>query len=114
MQRIQNITSVPYQKQTFILGDGTSVSITIKFIEMQQGWWITELIWGAFRLTGLRISNGPNILYQWRNLIPFGIMCTTEEGREPGLQQDFESGASKLFILDRGEVEAYREFLLNG
>lgn len=111
MQRIQNITAVPYQRQTLALSDGSRLTITMRFVEQQRGWFFDEISWEGFRLTGLRISNNPNMLYQWRNLVPFGIQCSTNGGREPSLQEDFFSGASKLHILERSDVEAYREYL---
>lgn len=114
MNRIQNITSVPFQKQTLVLEDGDTFSITLKYVELEQGWFITEILWNTFRLQGIRVTNSPNILYQWRKLIPFGIACFTEGNREPTLQEDFSSGASKLYVLPASDVFNYTEFLNYG
>lgn len=78
---------------------------------MQLGWFITSLAYLSFELKGLRISNSPNMLYQFRNRIPFGLACFSMDKREPSLQSDFVSGASKLYVLTEAEVDAYTEYL---
>lgn len=111
MFQIQNITADARQKQTLVLDDGSFVEISIAFVPMQQGWFITSLVYGDFVLNGLRICNSPNMLYQFRNQIPFGLACFSNQEREPSLQDDFFSGASRLFVLSEEEVDAYVGFL---
>lgn len=111
MLQIQQITSAPLQQQALTLDDGTRVTIKLYFRPMQYGWFLEELTYGSFVLRGLRISNSPNMLYQWRNLLPFGIACFSSGNREPMLQQDFSSGASKLYLLTKAEVDRYTEIL---
>jgi len=111
MLLIQRVTSNPYQKQTLVLDDGSTVTLTLYFRPMQQGWFITRLEWGSFVLTELRITNSPNMLRQWRNKLPFGLGCFSTENREPSLQEDFSTQASKLYILTEAECAEYNEFL---
>lgn len=111
---IKGLTSDALQTQNLVLPDGTVIALTIYFRDMQLGWFINQLTWGSFTIQGLRITNSPNMLNQWRNLIPFGLSCVTAGGREPSLQQDFSSGTSNLFILTQAEVTAYANFLTNG
>src|SRR5574337_946778 len=111
---IQQITSNPLQTQNLVLEDGSVVSLTLYFRPMQQGWFINELIHNDFILHGLRIVNNPNMLNQFRNIINFGLGCFSTANREPSLQQDFSSGASKLYILNAAEVTEYADFLKNG
>ena len=111
---IQQITNDPLQKQTLILPDGTSLSLTVNFVPMQYGWFITSLIYGSFTLNGLRITNSPNMLHQFKNQIPFGLACFSTNNREPSQQQDFSSGASQLYILSSAEVAQYAGLLQSG
>lgn len=111
MFQIQNITDDSRQRQALVLPDGTEILLSIYFIPMQLGWFITSLVYQDFVLTGLRITNSPDILYQFRNQIPFGIACISDQDREPTQQQDFSSGASKLYVLTAEEVSEYTEFL---
>lgn len=111
MNIIQQITSDTYQKQNLVLPDGTSMNLTLRFVPMQLSWFIDELVYGDFVLQGYRIFNSPNMLHQFKNLIPFGLACVSNESREPSLQQDFSSGASTLYILTAAETAQYTEFL---
>lgn len=111
MFKIQNLTDSASQKQSLVLPDGTIIQITIYYVPLQLGWFITSLIYQDFEVNGLRISNMPNILYQFKNQIPFGLACFSASGREPSQAQDFLSDASELFILDEAEVEEYAEIL---
>lgn len=108
---IQNIAAAPYQKQSVILPSGAAVNFTLYFRSMQQGWFLENISYGTFSLNGVRITNSPNILNQWRNEIPFGLACYSTNNREPGLLQDFSSSASILYILSQDEVDAYTEYL---
>jgi hypothetical protein len=111
---IQQITNDPLQKQTLILPDGTSLSLTVNFVPMQYGWFITSLIYGSFILNGLRITNSPNMLHQFKNQIPFGLACFSTNNREPSQQEDFSSGTSQLYILNAAEVAQYAGLLQSG
>ena len=114
MYQIQNITDDSLQEQTLVLDDGSSVFIQMYFMPMQYSWIFTQIIYNNFTLNGLRISNSPNMLQQFRNQIPFGIGCFSTANREPSQQQDFSSGASELYILTAAEVAAYETFLVSG
>jgi hypothetical protein len=111
MNLIQKITSDPLQQQAIVLADGTSFSMTMYFIPLQQGWFFTEIVYGTFVLNGLRICNNPNMLYQFKNILPFGIACFSKENREPSLQQDFSSGNSQLYLLTEAEVQEYTDYI---
>ena len=108
---IQTITNDPQQKQTWVLQDGTAIAVQLEFKPMQFGWFINSLTYGNFSLNGYRVVNSPNMLYQFKNQIPFGLACFTTGNREPNQQQDFSSGNSVLYILSAAEVDQYTEFL---
>jgi len=112
MNLIQQITSAASQSQQITLSDGTILTLQLQFIPIQQGWYITSLTYQSFTLSGFRISNSGNILHQYRNQIPFGIACFSNDQREPSLQQDFSSGNSNLYLLSAAETLAYAEYLL--
>lgn len=111
MKLIQQITDNPLQKQRFTLENGTSFTMTIYFVPLQQGWFITNLTYQTFVLNGLRITNSVNMLNQFINLIPFGIACVSVANREPSLQEDFSSTNSKLYVLNHAECVEYAEYL---
>lgn len=113
MYKIEDITSDAYQKHTLVLSDGTSFSITLYYMPMQYGWFIKEFIYGTFTLNGLRICNNPNMLYQFKNKVPFGLACFSKDNREPMLIDDFSSGNSVLYVLTSEEVTYYESVLKN-
>lgn len=114
MFTISQVTSDPNQSQTLILPDGTQIFISLFYSDQQFGWFFTEINYGSFILNGLRICNSPDLLYQFKNQIPFGIGCSTVGGREPTQLEDFASGASTLYLLTAADVAAYATSLQNG
>lgn len=111
MYQIQQITVDPFQRRTLVLPDGNQISLTLAFYPMQLGWFVTELTYQTFVLRGLRITVSPNMLFQFKNQIPFGLACFAQQNREPTQQQDFSSGAAKLYLLTQEDVEQFSELL---
>lgn len=112
MFQIQNLTTDPKQKQNIVLPDGTQIILEIAFVPMQLGWFIRELTHVDFSISGIRICNSPDILYQYRNQIPFGLACFSPiTKREPTQQEDFVSESSTLYILTQEEVAEYTNLL---
>lgn len=114
MYSIPAITAQPTQQLTVILPDGSQMVMTMYFVPLQYGWFITNLTWNDFTLNSLRITTSPNMLNQWRNLLTFGLGCFTLDQQEPTQQQDFSSGYAALYILDSSEIVEYAEALANG
>lgn len=114
MYLINQITSNPLQQMNLILYNGNILSLTLYFIPLQQGWFLTNLIYNSFILNGLRVTVSPNMLNQFRNQIPFGLGCFTTLLREPSLIQDFSSNSFNLYILDQNEVDEYAQLLSLG
>lgn len=113
MYLIQNISASPLQTMTLTLYNGNPVQLSIYFRPMQLGWFINSLTYQDFTLTGLRITNSPNFLYQFKNKIPFGMGCYSTQKREPTQSQDFSTGANQLFLLNASEVLQLTEFYQN-
>lgn len=114
MKLIQQITADPLQQQVLILPDGSGVTIQLYYRPNQYGWFFNQISWNGFLAYGIRITNSPDILYQFKNQLTFGIGCFSNANREPTQIEDFASGASKLYLLSQEEVLAYQEFLQDG
>lgn len=111
MMRILNLTNNPKQSQVLTLPDGSQIGFTLEFSPLQECWFIPSLTYRDWILNGLKISCNPNMLYQYRNEIPFGLACFSDGQREPSLQEDFQFGAARLFVLTQNEVNFYTEVL---
>lgn len=115
MYLIQQITSDSYQQQTLVIpGSSKTCLLQMYFMPMQYAWVITKLKFDNFTLTGLRITNSPNLLQQYRNQLPFGLACFSTNSREPTQQQDFSSGNSVLYLLSASEVKYWTNLLEKG
>jgi len=114
MNIIQQVTSDPLQTRSVRIPNNNLFTFTMYFMPMQQSWFITNLTYLTFVLNGLRISNSPNILHQWRNILPFGLACFSTNDREPQLVDDFSNGLSNLYLLSQADCQAYEEFLTSG
>jgi hypothetical protein len=113
MFQIENLTDNALQVQTLILEDGTSILMTLYFSQVAQGWFIQNLTYGTFILSGFKVVNSPNLLYQWQNILPFGLACFSINNNaiDPSFVGDFLSGNSSLYILTQAECQQYAEFL---
>ena len=114
MLLISQVTNDPLQQQTLILPDGSSIFLQLYFRPLQYGWFINTLTYKTFTINGLRITNSPNMLYQFRNKLPFGLACFSSGNREPSQQNDFSSGASQLYILTAAELVTLAGYINGG
>lgn len=114
MFRIEGITSAPKQEKTIILPDDTEFTMVMRYIDSQSGWWIDNLTYVDFKLNGLKIVRSINLLDPFRNIIPFGLACTSNEDREPYFIQDFERGFCSLFLLINSDKRVIENFLKEG
>lgn len=109
MYLIQGITEDARQRHSVLLPDNTTLLMTLVYRELQQGWFIDELTYLDFTLGLMRVTNHPNMLHQYKNILPFGLACFSEDGREPMVQGDFASSQSNLYILSAEEVALVTE-----
>lgn len=114
MNLITNVTSDTLQTQKIILADGSQALLTLNFKPMQYGWFINELSYGNVTINGMRVCVSPNILFQFKNQLPFGIACFSTASREPSQQNDFVSGNANLYLLTAAEVNDFSEFISGG
>ncbi len=103
MRQITSLTDDASQILTLVLEDGTRVNMTIQYVPNQEGWFYS-LTYGAFIVNNRRLVNSPNMLRQFRNIIPFGLACTVLDGYEPVYQNDFTSARVSLYTLTTQDV----------
>lgn len=110
MYRLTSITNVPKQTQKVVLPNEKEMDLYVEYKPMQLGWFMT-LSYGDVTINNVRIVTSPNVIHQFKNLVPFGIACVVAGDEEPLLQDDFLSARAKLYILDADEVAAFEDFL---
>lgn len=111
---IQQITNYPLQTKMLNLPDGSLITITLEFVPLQKSWFIRQLVYGSTTINSIKIVNNPNILRQFKNILPFGIACTSTSNRDPMFSEDFQSGDCSLYLISRDEITQFEEFLSAG
>lgn len=79
-----------------------SVDITIEYKPSQYGWFIS-LVWGDFSINNERISISPNLLRQFKNVLPFGILISGFQAEEPVFITSWLEN-NKFVILDQNDL----------
>ena len=107
MQILDTISNDAKQKHTALLeADNTPIVIRLVYKPTQMGWFMdVEYETKNFSVYGLRVTTNTNILNQWRNVLPFGIVCYCEDFQEPLSVEDFLVGRAHIAILSAEEVK---------
>lgn len=104
MYLITGISDDPKQNLNLILYNGKTLLLNLEFKSMQLGWF-GSLVYGDVTINNFRIMTSPNMLRQFKNIIPFGLSCLVNGNQEPMLKQDFLSKRASLYILNENEVD---------
>lgn len=106
MNQIDNISNDSNQSITLVLADASTVVLKLQYLPAIQRW-MMGITYGTFEVQGLNVSIHPNLLRGWRNLLPFGITCTTIDGADPLYIDDFSNGRANLYVLTAAEVDEF-------
>lgn len=101
--QIDNLTNFADQVTLVQLPDATTVSLELIFNGTTERWTM-NVIYGDLTIDGINLCCLPNVLRQWRNIIPFGLACVTDNQTDPFDINDFSSGRVALFILTAADV----------
>jgi hypothetical protein len=104
MKQINGITDSAHQIFHMLLDDGTVADITLNYLGATQRWAV-DVGHPQLIVNNKILCAHPNILRQYQNQIPFGLMCFTNDGLDPTLISDFLNARAELFILTAAEVE---------
>lgn len=103
MQLLNNLNDAADQLMSVPLADGSSVQLEF-FYRPAIGRWTLNISHPLLVMNGYNLALGPNILRQWRNLIPFGIAVASTNGLDPMNVDDFKNGICSVYILSEDEV----------
>lgn len=107
MRKVTKLTNAPKQKILVVGDDGEEVTLRLNYSSTQEAWNI-NISEGDFVANGLQLVVSPNMLHTYKNVISFGIACTSTDGFEPKYIDDFQDDRIELFLLsstDRDNVE---------
>lgn len=105
MRLIDRLTDAGNQQSILTGNPGQRIILNTRFLPTQQ-LWVADIFYNEFTLYGITILNAANMLRGYRNLIPFGIMCSTDDGQDPYTLDAFSTGYARLYLLTADEVTA--------
>ena len=103
-----DLTSDARQKLTVLTDDNKQVVLELTYKPNQLGWFC-DLNYGDFSLCGFRLTNCPNLLNAWSDILPFGLCCYVLQKSEPFLKEDFLNGRATLYLINSEDVQAVKE-----
>lgn len=105
MLLINSLTTDPLQQFTLTGIPGVEIDILLRFMPRIEIW-NADITYGTFNVQGVPLLCSPNILRQWRNIIPFGIAITSIFKLDPYSVNDFAAGVANFFLLNSDDVAA--------
>jgi len=105
MQLITKLTDESKQNFKMVALDGNLIDFYFYYSSTQECWNV-DVAWNDFILRGSQLCNSPNLLRNYKNIIPFGLLCNSLDRFDPAYINDFISGRVSVFLLSQVEVEA--------
>jgi hypothetical protein len=103
MRIIDQLNDDPKQSLKLILDDGSLVNISLVFVENQRIWFYS-VEYKDFKSNNRNLVKSPNLLREFRGILPFGLSCVVSDGYEPWFKDDFSTGRVKLYVLNQIDV----------
>jgi len=110
MKLLNKITSAARQKFRIIGENGERIDFFLTFMPTQSAW-MFNVSWDDFSLNGAVLTLSPNCLRGFKNNIPFGLACVSDDSIEPSFVDDFSTGRVRLFLLNAEDVQTVEESL---
>lgn len=105
MTIVGGITSQPKQQLSLVLEDGTTVDALLEYRPQQIGWF-ADFTLGDWIARGVRLTSSPNLLRQYRRVIPFGLAIIMANNVDPLNVTDFSDGTATVYLLNAADVLA--------
>ena len=105
MKLVTGLTAEPKQRIRIALEDRSKIDLHLEYVPQQLGWFYS-LTHGDFALDGARLVSSPNILRQYRGILPFGLAVIAKEQGEPLRQSDLADGTVSIHLLEGADLPA--------
>lgn len=112
MTQVDNLTEFSDQVASLIIADGSVATVRFKFDAATERWRI-DVAHEEHIFNGVGLCCHPNILRQWRNVIPFGLSCITSDQTDPFTFSDLSTGRAKIYLLSEADVVAVEVDLMD-
>lgn len=103
MYKLNSLGNEPKQQITLLTEENTRVVLSFEYKANQLGWFF-GFEYNGEKYENIRLTTSYNILRAYRNWLPFGIMCATNDNFEPLDLNDFATGYASVFILTKEDI----------
>lgn len=110
---ISNLTNFADQTTQLQLTDGTIATMELIYQGAAQRW-IANISYGTFVSDGIGLCCYPNILRQWKQILPFGIACVTADQTDPFDINDFSTGRVSMYLLNSTDIKTIESVVFGG
>lgn len=104
MLYINKITNNASQQLTLTGITGITINMMLEFFP-RINQWVMGITYLDQSIQGISLVAAPNLLRQWKNVLPFGISCICPDGLDPYQVTDFANQRALLFLLNAADVE---------
>lgn len=104
MRYINKLNSDPFQTAYLTGNAGQRIRMDLRYNPTQKVW-MADFSLGTFTINGISVVKSPNLLRNYRNIIPFGLVVTTADGQDPRNVEDFSTQYAAMYLLTKDEVE---------
>lgn len=113
MQEITSITSYPNQRMTLKLENNQGNIDFHLYYKPRIEAWFFDIEYNGNSINGLKVCLHPNILRQYRKIIPFGISFISSSKVEPFQLSAFSEKKVRLFLLNKDDVQNIEKNIYN-
>ena len=108
MIQISSLTADAKQQFNMVVPGYDNAIMYMEYKPQQNGWFLS-ISWGTFACNNERMSTGLNLLRQWKNIIPFGLLISTSGVGDPIFINSWVTSHNlySLDIHDMAEIEGY-------
>ena len=104
MFQIEGLTEEPSQNYRLpIENSNLQADLTMTWRDTQTSWFM-DITYGDFVARNIRMCCLPNMLNQFANRLPFGLVLISTDGQDPMTIESFFNGSCTLYILNANEV----------
>lgn len=106
MVLIDNLNDAADQLTALQMSDGSVGTLELLY-QATISRWIFNFVHPTFpngALNGQMLCVHPNILRQWKKIIPFGLAVVSSTGNDPVNVTDFADGSIRLYLLEAADV----------
>lgn len=110
MKLISELTDQAKQSYTLVGENGELIDFLLTYSPVRRGWFF-NLTYNDKIINGKKLSNYPNLLRNYKNILPFGLLVDVTDFEEPYRLDDFVTGRVKVYLLNENDVKSIEEEL---